>query len=156
VRAYWHSAAILSASLNLNHREAVIDWDGARVARAAPRSALRQAPTRQRVWLNAAGDGEQWVGYSISYFHNLLTKNANWTFPQGATNNSRSFPRVTTSYTSILRTGSHTGYVLYGMGIRAFTLSFRYAALVHLALVHLALVHLPGGVRPTIRLVPNV
>ena len=81
-----------------------------------------------RLWLNAAGDGDHWVGYSISYWHNRLTTNASWTFPQAATNNSRSFPRVTTSYTSIVRTGSETGYVLYGMGIRAFTMSFRLVA----------------------------
>ena len=54
-----------------------------------------------------------------------LNTNANWTFPQAATNNSRSFPRLTTSYTSIVRTSSNTGYVLYGMGIRAFTLAFQ-------------------------------
>ena len=78
-----------------------------------------------KVWLNAAGDGEQWFGYSISYWHNRLNTNANWTFPQAATNNSRSFPRLTTSYTSIVRTSSTTGYVLYGMGIRAFTLAFQ-------------------------------
>ena len=78
-----------------------------------------------RVWLNAAGDGDQWFGYSISYWHNRLNTKANWMFPQGATNNSRSFPRLTTSYTSIVRTGNDTGYVLYGMGIRAFTMAFR-------------------------------
>ena len=77
------------------------------------------------VWLNAEGDGDQWLGYSISYQHNRLNTNGNWTFPQVATNNSKGFPRLTTSYTSIVRTGSDTGYVLYGMGIRAFTLAFR-------------------------------
>eukprot|EP00937_MAST-01D_sp_MAST-1D-sp2_P005122 g5122.t1 len=53
------------------------------------------------LWLNAEGDGERWVPYSISYWHNRLNANANWTFPQAATNNSRSFPRLTTSYTSL-------------------------------------------------------
>ena len=77
------------------------------------------------VWLNAAGDGEQWFSYSISYWHNELNTNPNWTFPEAATNNSRSFPRLTTSYTSLVRTGADTGYVLYGMGIRAFTMPFR-------------------------------
>ena len=61
----------------------------------------------------------------LRYWHNRLNTNANWMFPQGATNNSRSFPRLTTSYTSIVRTGNDTGYVLYGMGIRAFTMAFR-------------------------------
>ena len=31
------------------------------------------------------GDGEQWDGYSISYWHNRLNTNANWTFPQVTT-----------------------------------------------------------------------
>ena len=35
---------------------------------------------------------------------------------------------MTTSYTSVVRTGSDTGYVLYGMGVRAFTLAFRLVA----------------------------
>ena len=69
--------------------------------------------------------GRARAGYSISYHHNRLNTNGNWTFPQVATNNSKGFPRLTTSYTSIVRTGSDTGYVLYGMGIRAFTLAFR-------------------------------
>ena len=43
-----------------------------------------------------------WVAYSISYWHNFLNLDANWTFPQEATNNSRSFPRLTTSYTSLV------------------------------------------------------
>jgi len=77
------------------------------------------------VWLNAAGDGERWVPSSMSYWHNVRNANANWTFPEGATNNSRSFPRLTTSYTSLVCTGATTGYVLYGMGIRAFTMPFR-------------------------------
>lgn len=77
------------------------------------------------VWLNSNGDGDQWAAYSISYWHNRLNTNGNWTFPQHDTNNSASFPRVTTSYTSMVRTGVDTGYVLYGMGIRAFTMPFR-------------------------------
>ena len=77
------------------------------------------------LWLNAAGDGERWVAYSVSYWHNARNANANWTFPQAATNNSGSFPRLTTSYTSLVRTGDVTGYLLYGLGVRAFTLPFR-------------------------------
>ena len=79
------------------------------------------------VWLNAAGDGEEWVAYSVSYWHNLRNTNADWVFPQTETNNSRSFPRVTTSYTSLVSTGNKSGYLLYGMGIRSFTLPFKLA-----------------------------
>ena len=78
----------------------------------------------QLMWLNARGDAEQWDAYSLSYWHNRLTTNANWTFPSAATNDSRSFPREDTSYNSIVRTGSTSGFVLYGQGIRSFTMSF--------------------------------
>ena len=36
----------------------------------------------------------------------------------------RSFPREDTSYNSIVRTGNTSGFVLYGQGIRSFTMSF--------------------------------
>ena len=78
----------------------------------------------QLMWLNARGDAEHWEAYSLSYWHNRLTTNANWTFPSAATNDSRSFPREDTSYNSIVRTGSTSGFVLYGQGIRSFTMSF--------------------------------
>merc|ERR1711920_995864 len=77
------------------------------------------------VWLNSAGDGEDWEAYSISYHHNLLTTNADWMFPEQATNNSRSFPRLTTSYTSMVKTSNTSGYILYGLGDRSFTLPFK-------------------------------
>ena len=77
------------------------------------------------VWLNSEGDGEEWFPYSISYWHNLRNTNSNWTWPSDLTNNSRAFPRLSTSYTSLIRTGNKTGYVLYGMGNRAFTLPFQ-------------------------------
>ena len=38
-------------------------------------------------------------------WHNLFNTNPDWAFPEAATNNSRSFPRVTTSYTSLVSTG---------------------------------------------------
>lgn len=77
------------------------------------------------VWLNSAGDGEEWEPFSISYHHNKLTTNKDWLWPEQATNNSRSFPRITPSYTSMVRTGNSTGYILYGMGVRSFTLPFQ-------------------------------
>jgi len=80
------------------------------------------------VWLNAEGDGEEWVAYSISYWHNQANTNPAWAFPPEDTNNSCTFPRLSTSYTSLLRTGNETGYILYGLGARAFTLPFRVVA----------------------------
>ena len=89
----------------------------------------RPSPTSRDVvvWLNAEGDGEEWVAYSISYWHNKANTNPAWAFPPEATNNPRAFPRLSTSYTSLLRTGNETGYILYGLGSRAFTLPFRLA-----------------------------
>ena len=63
--------------------------------------------------------------YVIAHRFAFNTAHCGSILPQAATNNSRSFPRVTTSYTSLVRTGTDTGYVLYGMGIRAFTMAFR-------------------------------
>ena len=87
----------------------------------------RPNPTSRDVllWLNPEGDGEQWDAYSVSYWHNRLTKVEAWKWDKVATNDSRSFPRIDTSYTSLLRTGEDTGYLFYGMGVRAFTLGFR-------------------------------
>ena len=87
----------------------------------------RPTPTSRDVvvWLNAEGDGEEWVAYSVSYWHNKANTNPAWAFPSELTNNSRAFPRESTSYTSLLRTGNETGYILYGVGARAFTLPFR-------------------------------
>jgi len=79
------------------------------------------------LWLNSDGDGEDWEAYSVSYHHNELTENPKWLFPEQATNNSRSFPRITPSYTSMVSTGNSSGYILYGMGIRSFTLPFKLA-----------------------------
>ena len=76
------------------------------------------------VWWNAAGDGEEWEAHSISYEHNKRIANSSWVFPPAATNNSRSFPRLTTSYTSLIRTGNTSGYIVYGLGIRSFAMPF--------------------------------
>eukprot|EP00039_Didymoeca_costata_P022515 m.346874 g.346874 ORF g.346874 m.346874 type:complete len:386 (-) comp30551_c0_seq1:12-1169(-) len=79
------------------------------------------------LWLNGNGDGNDWEPYSVSYWHNKLVSNDSWKFPPAATNDSRSFPRLTTSYTSLVATGMNSGYVLYGMGVRSFTLPFTIA-----------------------------
>ena len=59
--------------------------------------------------------------WQVSYWHNRLNTNPAWAFPAGATNNSRSFPRLSTSYTSLVPTGRKaTGWdgcvLLRGMG----------------------------------------
>lgn len=77
------------------------------------------------LWLNAAGDGEAWEAFSVSYWHNRLVTNSSWLFPPAATNDSRTFPRLSTSYTSLVRTANNSGYVVYGMGIRSFAMGFQ-------------------------------
>lgn len=76
------------------------------------------------VWLNGAGDGEAWRPYSVSYWHNRLVANKSWEMPPHLINDSRALPRFDTSYTSLVRTGSTSAYVLYGAGLRAFAIPF--------------------------------
>jgi len=87
----------------------------------------RPNPTSHDVllWLNDAGDGEDWRPYSVSYWHNRLVANKSWIMPTYNINISRRLPRYTTSYTSLVRTGNDSGFILYGAGIRAFALPFR-------------------------------
>ena len=57
------------------------------------------------VWLNAEGDGEQWIAYSISYLHNHLNANPKWAFPKAATNNSlTTYCLLLTTYYVLLAT----------------------------------------------------
>ena len=65
------------------------------------------------VWLNALGDGVQWVPHSISYFHNLLVPNGTKTFDPVGTNGSNHWPRESNSYTSLVRTGPNSAFVTY-------------------------------------------
>ena len=76
------------------------------------------------LWHNALGDGEEWIPYSVSYWHNLMTTNATWVWPPAATNYSR-WPRYSTSYTSIVKTGVNEGFVVYEAAARGFAFPFR-------------------------------
>ena len=62
------------------------------------------------VWLNAKGDGIDWHGYSISYWHNRLETNASLHF-DGKIN--ASTKRESTSYTSLIATGPSSGFLVY-------------------------------------------
>eukprot|EP00729_Bicosta_minor_P006105 gene6105-11830_t len=62
------------------------------------------------LWVNAAGDGADWEAISISYVHNMLEKNATLKFGPSVNN---SGARISTSYTSLVATGAHSGYVVY-------------------------------------------
>ena len=76
------------------------------------------------LWLNAAGDGVAWRGHSLSYWHNRGLEGAPWRFEAEAINASRALPRFSTSYTSLVRTGPASGFVVYGGGPRAFAMRF--------------------------------
>lgn len=65
-----------------------------------------------KVWFNALGDGIFWTEYSISYWHNLLEKNETRHFSP-TINSSTSWPRESTSYTSLVRTGPSSAFVVY-------------------------------------------
>lgn len=67
------------------------------------------------VWLNAAGDGVQWIPHSISYWHNTLMPHGNSTprFDPVGTNGSSHWPRESNSYTSLVQTGPSTAFVTY-------------------------------------------
>lgn len=75
------------------------------------------------IWLNAAGDGDMWRPYSVSYWHDQLMRNRSWLIPGAAIN--RSWPRYSTSYTSLLRTGSSMALVVYGAGPHGFAMPLR-------------------------------
>lgn len=62
------------------------------------------------VWLNHEGDGKVWDPHSVTYWHNRLVRNSSLLFTP-AVNDSTA--RQTMSYTSLVRTGNQTGYVLY-------------------------------------------
>ena len=79
------------------------------------------------VWLNAAGDGELWRPYSLSYWHNRLITNQSWAMPERDVNDSRRLPRYDTSYTSLVPTGPVSAFVLYGAGLYAFAIHFALA-----------------------------
>ena len=72
------------------------------------------------VWLNEAGDGEAWRPYSISYWHDLLVRNRSYLIPGSAIN--RSWPRFSTSYTSLLRTAAASAALVYGAGRYGFSM----------------------------------
>jgi hypothetical protein len=63
------------------------------------------------LWVNAAGDGVKWEAVSISYVHNSwLEPNSTMRFDASV---NASEARVSTSYTSLVRTGPRAGFVVY-------------------------------------------
>jgi len=62
------------------------------------------------LWVNQAGDGEEWVEHSITYQHNKLETNSSLWFT-AAVNDSTA--RESTSYTSLVRTSSESGFLIY-------------------------------------------
>jgi hypothetical protein len=73
------------------------------------------------VWHNAAADGVAWQAYSISYWHNRLMSNASLHF-DASVNNSRE--RISTSYTSLVRTGPTSGFLTYSRDLPSPSVSF--------------------------------
>ena len=80
--------------------------------RALLLSGGRLSPTNRDVllWLNAAGDAVSWEAHSITYWHNRLEPNASLHFDAAV---NASTARETTSYTSLVKTGKASGFIVY-------------------------------------------
>ena len=75
------------------------------------------------VWLNAAGDGVEWLPHSISYWHNTLAPNGTKRFDPLGTNGSDHWPRESNSYTSLVATGPSSAFVTYNFaGVYGFSM----------------------------------
>lgn len=72
------------------------------------------------VFVNAAGDGEDWTPHSISYWHNALMAPTpkSGVYPFDALINSSTFPRESTSYTSLVQTSTSSAVLLYSQWLR--------------------------------------
>ena len=75
------------------------------------------------IWLNSAGDAEEWIPYSISFWHNRLLNQSgtstnstpyetrSWPFDAGI--NHSQFPRQSTSYNSLIKTSDTSAFAVY-------------------------------------------
>ena len=70
------------------------------------------------VWVNSAGDGEEWVAHSISYWHNRLMAPGGDVVAFDSLVNSSTFPRESTSYTSLVQTSPTAAVLLYSQWLR--------------------------------------
>ena len=76
------------------------------------------------VFVNQAGDGDLWEPYSISYWHNKLLAGVSPdgahgnVYPFDASINSSTFPRESTSYTSLVQTSSNSAVLLYSQWLK--------------------------------------
>lgn len=73
----------------------------------------RSGPTNRdtMVWLNSGHDGGgSWEAHSITYWHNALEPNASLHFTSSVND---SAARQTMSYTSLVKTGAQTGFIVY-------------------------------------------
>ena len=71
---------------------------------------FRSLHARTRLWHNAKGDADEWVAYSVTYWHNQLERNASLHFDNKVNASSL---RESTSYTSLIATGATSGFVVY-------------------------------------------
>eukprot|EP00928_Gymnodinium_smaydae_P055478 TRINITY_DN39001_c0_g1_i1.p1 TRINITY_DN39001_c0_g1~~TRINITY_DN39001_c0_g1_i1.p1 ORF type:complete len:413 (+),score=45.40 TRINITY_DN39001_c0_g1_i1:40-1239(+) len=83
----------------------------------------RQGPKSRDIvlWTNEAGDGEEWIPHSISYWHNVLEPDASLHFTPAINASSQ---RQSTSYTSLVLTGSSSGFVVYPRSLNGTNTAF--------------------------------
>ena len=69
------------------------------------------------LWVNAAGDGQDWKEYSISHWHNALLpeRRESWKF---STMVNLSDYRASNGYSSIVRVGARSVLITYNRGPR--------------------------------------
>lgn len=91
----------------------------------------RPSPTNRdtTLWTNEAGDGQEWLPYSLSYWHNLLEPDDDLHFTPSINTSS---VRQSTSYTSLIKTGDASGFVIYPQSLNgkdtAFAMPFSFGA----------------------------
>jgi hypothetical protein len=94
----------------------------------------RQGPKSRDIvlWVNEAGDGEDWIPHSISYWHNILEPDTSLHFTPSINTSS---VRQSTSYTSLMRTGDDSGFLVYPQSLngknRAFAMPFKVSSSRH-------------------------
>jgi len=104
----WTNASSLPKGVGCA-RPRLLRMDDGHVILAGGRTGPRNRDTL--VWHNnGRDDGETWEAHSITYWHNRLEPNATLHFT-GAVNDSTA--RETMSYTSLVRTGPQSGFIVY-------------------------------------------
>lgn len=104
----WSSAASLPEGVGCA-RPRLLRTDDGQIVLAGGRTGPTNRDTL--VWLNNGRDGgNSWTAHSITYWHNKLEPNSTLHFTSSVNSSTE---RQTMSYTSLVRTGPQTGFIVY-------------------------------------------